>query len=140
MALSEAAVRHAKPKNGKRETPYSDGDGLMLVVRDTGSKRWVLRYWVDGHEKRAGLGAYPVIGLAEARDLKIQFKRELAMGGNPQERKRAKKEAAAQVEAVRAMTFARVADDWYKQLVEVRSASHCKGVKHKLKILLPKLG
>jgi integrase len=140
MALSEAAVRHAKSTNGRRETQYPDGDGLMLVVRDTGSKRWVLRYWVDGHEKRAGLGKYPVIGLAEARDLKMQFKRELALGGNPQERKRAEKEAAAQAEAVKAMTFARVADDWYKQLTEIRSASHCKGVKHKLKILLPKLG
>jgi integrase len=140
MSLSEAAVRHAKPKNGKKETQYPDGDGLMLVVRDTGSKRWVLRYWIDGHEKRAGLGAYPVIGLAEARDLKIQFKRELALGGNPQERKRAEKEAAAKEAEIKAMTFARVADDWYKQLIEIRSASHCKGVKHKLKILLPKLG
>jgi len=91
MALSEAAVRHAKSKEGRRETQYSDGDGLLLVVRDTGSKRWVLRYWKDGGEKRAGLGKYPTIGLADARELKHQFKRELALGGNPQERKRAEK-------------------------------------------------
>ncbi|MDR1136940.1 MAG: tyrosine-type recombinase/integrase, partial [Synergistaceae bacterium] len=140
MPLSEAAVRNAKPKTGRRETQYSDGDGLMLVVKDTGSKRWVLRYWVDSKEKRAGLGKYPVIGLAQARDLKIQFKRELAMGGNPQERKQAEKEAAAKAQAIKAMTFARIAEDWYKQLLDVRSAAHCKGVRHKLKILLPKLG
>ena len=38
------------------------------------------------------------------------------------------------------MTFAKVAEDWYKKLLDVRSAAHCKGVRHKLKILLPKLG
>ncbi|GHV55404.1 integrase [Synergistales bacterium] len=140
MSLTDAAVRNAKPKDGKRETQYSDGDGLLLVVRDTGSKRWVLRYWMEGEEKRAGLGKYPIIGLATARDLKNQFKRELTLGGNPQERKRAEKEAAAKVEAIKTMTFARVAEDWYKQQKGVRSVSHCKGLQHKLKILLPKLG
>ena len=140
MALTDTAVRNAKTKNGKRETQYSDGDGLILIVKDTGAKRWVLRYWVDGEEKRAGLGKYPVIGLAQARELKLQFKRELAMGGNPQARKRAEKEEAEKAKAIKAMTFTRVAEDWFKQQTEVRSASHCKGVRHKLKILLPKLG
>jgi integrase len=99
-----------------------------------------LRYWKDGGEKRAGLGKYPTIGLADARELKHQFKRELALGGNPQERKRAEKEAAVKTEATKTMTFARVSEDWYKQQVEARSSSHCKGIRHKLKILLPKLG
>jgi integrase len=138
--LSEMAVRNAKPKNGKRETQYIDGDGLILVVRDSGAKRWVLRYWVDGHEKRAGLGKYPLIGLALARDLKNQFKRELAVGGNPQKRKKEEKEAAAKEAAIKGMTFAKVSEDWLKQQVGVRSESHCKGIKHKLRILLPKLG
>jgi hypothetical protein len=94
MALTETAIRAAKPK--EREYTLSDGDGLLLAVRPTGAKRWILRYYVNNKEKRAGLGSYPEVGLADARDLRFQFKRELALGGNPQERKKAEREAAAQ--------------------------------------------
>ncbi|MDR1649710.1 MAG: Arm DNA-binding domain-containing protein, partial [Synergistaceae bacterium] len=78
MALTETKIRSAKPREGKKEDVLSDGDGLLLVVKDTGSKRWVLRYRIDGKEKRAGLGKYPIVGLADARELKNRFKRELA--------------------------------------------------------------
>ena len=139
MALSEAAVRNAKPREGKGYS-LSDGDGLLLTIKDSGAKSWVLRYWIDGKEKRTGLGSYPVVGLGDARELKMRFKRELAMGDNPLERKRTEREEAAKVEAAKAMTFARVAEDWYKQQIGVLSPSHCKGIQHKFKILLPKLG
>ncbi|MDL2263897.1 tyrosine-type recombinase/integrase [Synergistaceae bacterium OttesenSCG-928-I11] len=140
MALSETAIRKAKPEEGKKETTLSDGDGLLLVVRDTGAKKWVLRYWLDGKEKRAGLGKYPIVSLADARELKNQFKRELALGGNPQERKKAEKEAAAKEAEIKSTTFAKMADEWYKQQEKIRSESHCKGIRHKLKNILPKLG
>jgi hypothetical protein len=139
MALTEASVRNAKPREGKGYS-LSDGDGLLLVIKESGAKSWVLRYWLDGKEKRTGLGRYPVVGLGDARELKMRFKRELAMGGNPLERKRIEREETAKAEAAKAMTFARVAEDWYKQQVGVRSESHCKGLRHKFKILLPKLG
>jgi integrase len=70
---------------------------------------------VNGKEKRSGLGKYPVIGLADARELKNAFKRELAHGGNPLERKKSEREEAAKIEAVKAATFAQVADEWYAQ-------------------------
>ena len=139
MALTEAAVRNAKPREGKGYS-LSDGDGLLFVIKEGGAKSWVLRYWINGKEKRTGLGRYPVVGIGDARELKMRFKRELAMGGNPLERKRIEREEAAKAEAAKAMTFARVAEDWYKQQVDVRSSSHCEGLQHKLKILLPKLG
>jgi len=139
MALTEAAVRNAKPREGKGYS-LSDGDGLLLMVKEGGAKSWVLRYWVDGKEKRTGLGRYPVVGLGDARELKMRFKREIAMGGDPLERKRVEREEAVKAEAIKAMTFARVAEDWYKKQIDVRSASHCEGLRHKLKILLPKLG
>jgi hypothetical protein len=141
VGLTETKIRGAKPREGKKEYALSDGDGLLLVVKDTGSKRWVLRYRLEGKEKRAGLGKYPTVGLADARELKNRFKRELAMGGNPQERKRAEKDAAAKEKAIKEMTFARVAEDWYKQQSGVWSSSHCTDVRHKLDAyILPKLG
>jgi hypothetical protein len=58
-----------------------------------------LSCYINGKEKRAGLGKYPIIRLADARELKNSFKRELAHGGNPLERKYAEREEAARAEA-----------------------------------------
>ena len=59
-ALTEMAVRNAKaPENGGNYS-LSDGDGLMLLVKKSGAKSWALRYWLDGKEKRSGLGPYPL--------------------------------------------------------------------------------
>ena len=40
----------------------------MLVVRDSGSRAWVLRYQIGGRRRDMGLGPYPEIGLADARE------------------------------------------------------------------------
>ena len=53
---------------------HSDGDGLHLVVSETGRKKWVLRYQVGGVRRDKGLGSYPDVGLKEAR-LSYDFSR-----------------------------------------------------------------
>ena len=139
MPLTEIAIRNAKPR--ERNYSLSDGDGLLLLIKETGSKSWVLRYWLDGKEKRAGLGKYPTIGLSDARELKNLFKRELALGGNPQERKRTEREEAARIKAIKSATFAKLAEEWYSQQESTWSKSHCTDVRHKLRAYLyPKLG
>jgi integrase len=139
MALTELAVRNAKPR--EKNYSLSDGDGLILLVKESGAKSWVLRYWVNGKEKRAGLGKYPVIGLADARELKNAFKRELAHGGNPQERKKAEREEAARAEAIKASTFAKAANEWYAQKEPDWSLSSRRSARLMLdKYLLPLLG
>jgi integrase len=60
--LTARAVETAKP--GK----YEDGQGLRLVVSETGAKRWVLRVTVAGRRLEMGLGGFPAVSLAEARD------------------------------------------------------------------------
>jgi integrase len=139
MTLTELAVRNAKP----REKPYSlsDGDGLLLLIKESGTKSWVLRYWVNGKEKRTGLGKYPVIRLADARELKNTFKRELAHGRNPQEQKKAEREEAAKAEAIRTATFEKFANEWYSQKEEEWSLSSRRSAKRMLNTyLLPSLG
>jgi CRISPR-associated endoribonuclease Cas6 len=93
IMITELEIKNAKP----REKPYSlsDGDGLLLLVKESGAKSWVLRYHRDGKEKRAGLGKYPKVGLAKARELKNVFKRELALGGDPQKRKKKERKDAS---------------------------------------------
>ena len=139
MALSEVAIRNAKP----REKSYliSDGDGLLLLIKESGSKSWILRYWFDGKERRTGLGKYPTIGLLDARELKNLFKREIALGVNPLERKREKREEEARVKAIKSATFVKLAEEWYSQQESTWSKSHCTDVRHKLRACLyPKLG
>jgi Arm DNA-binding domain len=64
--LSERRVQTARPGR------HSDGDGLHLVVSETGRKKWVLRYQVAGVRRDKGLGAYPSVGLRDARDRAIE--------------------------------------------------------------------
>jgi integrase len=139
MPLTELAIRNAKPH--EKIYSISDGDGLILSIKPNGSKTWVLRYWVAGKEKRAGLGKYPVIGLADARELKNAFKRELAHGGNPQERKRAEREEAAKFQALKAATFSKFAEEWYSSKEKAWSQSSRQTARRVLNnYLLPKFG
>ena len=67
-----ANVKHhlltaAKVKNLTKPGTYAGGGGLTLRVTDNGAKSWVLRYTVDGKRNNIGRGAYPAVGLAEAR-------------------------------------------------------------------------
>ena len=66
MALTDAAIRNAKP----REKPYkvADSKGLYLQINPAGSKLWRLKYRINGVERKLALGSYPEISLAEARE------------------------------------------------------------------------
>jgi integrase len=55
------ALKSAKPG------AYGDGDGLMLVVSEARSRKWILRFQSAGRRRDMGLGSYPEVGLAEAR-------------------------------------------------------------------------
>lgn len=43
-------------------------DGLALNVADGGSRSWILRYTLHGRRRDLGLGGYPDVTLADARD------------------------------------------------------------------------
>ena len=66
MMLTHTGVKNAKPK----EKPYklSDGDGLYLLVKPTGSKYWRLKYFYAGKEKLLAFGTYPEVSLDDARE------------------------------------------------------------------------
>jgi len=52
----------------KRKGRYSDGDGLFLRVLDPGHRLyWTYRFVVAGRERETSLGAFPDIGLEQAR-------------------------------------------------------------------------
>ena len=73
--LTAIAVRRKKP--GK----YADGNGLYLVVDDSGARRWILRTVVKGKRRDIGLGSVALVGLAEARDEAARLRRIARDGG-----------------------------------------------------------
>lgn len=60
----------------------------------TGRKKWVLRYQVAGVRKDKGLGAYPNVGLKDARERAIEARKLVARGIDPIEADKAAKKAA----------------------------------------------
>ncbi|MEI2299185.1 tyrosine-type recombinase/integrase [Ensifer sp. MJa1] len=70
-------------KNETHPGRHSDGGGLYLQVSPTGTSSWVFM-WKDGGKRTAmGLGAYPAVSLADARDKAALCRKQVASGLNP---------------------------------------------------------
>lgn len=68
MPLSDAKIRNAKPQ--ERPHKLFDGGGLFLSVMPSGSKLWKIKYRYQHKEKEYAAGAYPLIGAAEAHEIR----------------------------------------------------------------------
>lgn len=136
MALSDAKINAAK----SADRPYKlyDGEGLFVVVSPNGSKLWRMKYRLrvggpdasasrvedaprgrgrpaKGGSVKEGLlsfGAYPALGLKEARARRDQALKQLATGKDPAREKR-REEARAQVSAE--ATFDTVATEYVEK-------------------------
>ncbi|MEJ1406725.1 MAG: integrase arm-type DNA-binding domain-containing protein [Candidatus Sedimenticola sp. (ex Thyasira tokunagai)] len=71
---------------------YEDGGGLRLVVSKTGAKKWVLRFTIDRKRREMGLGSYPDISLAKARDKASEHRTQASEGIDPIEARRTEPE------------------------------------------------
>lgn len=67
---------------------YGDGGTLYLAVAPGGSKSWVQRITINGKRRDIGLGGWPVITLAKARDKALDNRRVVRDGGDPLAEKR----------------------------------------------------
>ena len=78
----------AKVKAVTEPGRYGDGAGLYLNVAPGGSKSWVQRIVINGRRRDIGLGGYPTVGLAEARNLATANRSVVAEGRDPVAEKR----------------------------------------------------
>lgn len=94
-------------KPGKPEF-VADGRGLYLRIGATGSKSWIFRYMLGGKSHDMGVGPYPEIGLAEARERCMVQRRIKLDGADPIGTRRAERLAQSLADA-KATTFEQAA-------------------------------
>ena len=108
--LSSLTVKNAKPGR------HGDGQGLYLLVKETGARSWVYRYTMIGKTRDIGLGqagGSGAVTLAEARNLAAAYRVKVKSGIDPlAERDRAAGErlASAQATKVAQVTFKATAE------------------------------
>lgn len=110
MPLTDAKIRNTKA--GDKPLKLTDGGGLYLEVRPTGTRLWRLRYRIDGKENVFAIGGYPEIGLADARDAREKAKPLIRQGIHPSHNRQAERLANS---AANANTFEAVAREWIKK-------------------------
>ena len=83
---------------------YADGDGLYLQVTDSGSRSWVFQFKAGGRTRDMGLGSLSTVGLAEARRMAAECRRQRLQGIDPIEARKLGR-MQAQLDAARSLTF-----------------------------------
>ena len=78
----------AKVKSLTKQGLHGDGGTLYLAVAKGGSKSWIQRVTIDGKRHDIGLGGYPYVGLAAARQKAMDNRTAIAAGRNPITEKR----------------------------------------------------
>lgn len=90
MTISNALTQ-LKAKNlgpGK----YFDGQGLMLIKSRKDAGKWIVRLVVEGKRREMGLGRWPDVSIAEAREGAREARSKLRGGVDPVgERQKAKR-------------------------------------------------
>lgn len=118
MALTDTFVKQVKHKGSAIGERYADGGGMYLRVKAAG-KYWRLDYRINGKAQTIGLGVYPEVTLAKARQRREKAREALADGINPSEAKRQEKQARAEAAS---NDFAAVAAVWMSKTDESRKA------------------
>ncbi|KWA71713.1 integrase [Burkholderia ubonensis] len=111
--LTDKQAKALKPT----DKPVFDGKvtGLLLTPTKSGCK-WILRFTSPVTRKRrdAGLGTYPEISIAEARDRALAMRKLIDNGEDPIDHRNREREAA--IVAAAALTFEKAARQVHEEL------------------------
>lgn len=134
--LTHREIASAMPQN--KNYQLRDGGGLNLRIITTGAKNWVLEYKrPDGRRSCAGLGSFPAIGLAQAREAAAEFLAQI--DGGVDVVLEAKKARATELESLN--TFKDVAQRWMDFKKHSVSADHMVDIRRRLEMhVYPSLG
>ena len=117
--LNPVAIGKAKPR--EKAFTLTDGGGLFVEVLPSGSKVWRYKYLLAGKREKVTLGAYPALGVKEARDKHEEMRAQVERGESPAKAKQAKHEPGAEASA---LTFRAVAARWMDETLFYRSGGY----------------
>jgi integrase len=111
--MARAVGRLSSLAFGRLKDPgmYPDGGGLYLQISRLGGRSWLFRFKAGGRERWMGLGPASLIGLAEARRLAEECRRQRLAGIDPIEARRAGRDKE-RLEAAKAVTFQACAESY----------------------------
>lgn len=109
--LTNNEILKAKPRD--KDYTLHDGNGLFLLVKNTGKKLWRFRYQrpASGSRTNLSLGSYPALTLADARQIRDQHLSTLVQGLDPQHQvEQALEKRQIELDSI----FLNVASNWFK--------------------------
>lgn len=109
MSRGRALLSAVKVAKLKEEGLHPDGGGLYLQISAAGARSWLYRYALNKRSRYMGLGSYPSVSLAEARQAADCARRLRDSGVDPiDDRERRQRLEASDQE--RAVSFSQAAE------------------------------
>ena len=126
MTLTVAEIKSIRCPENKKQIKKYDHNGLFLLIKNTQSKLWRMKFMYAGKHRELSLGKYPNISLAEAREKVEDARQLLAKGINPAQVKQDQKRKSN----VGDRAFEIVALKWWEQQKDSWSQEHGKRIKN----------
>lgn len=122
-ALDVKRLQH--PGKGLNATfPVGGVSGLALQITPNGGRSWLLRVLIGGRRREIGLGGFPDVTLAGARERAREVKDKIRNGIDPVEERRAARAALVTARA-RGLTFADATDRYLAAKLDAfKNAKH----------------
>lgn len=120
--LSALDIRRMTRGGGEKAETFAVGGvtGLHIQVLPSGSASWLLRILVGAKRREIGLGGYPDVTLAQARDKARDMREKVRLGIDPVEERRAAKASLVSMQR-RGLTFAEAIDRYLEAKLEAFS-------------------
>ncbi|WP_294615470.1 integrase domain-containing protein [uncultured Gilliamella sp.] len=109
--MTDTQIKNAKPQS--KDYPIYDGNGLLLLIKSTGTKIWQFRYYrpITNNRTTVSFGSYPEVSLQQARKQRDEARELIKQGIDLQEHK-AEQEQRKHEEIT--STFKKIATEWFK--------------------------
>jgi len=136
--LTDTEIKKAKPR--EKEYNLADGAGLSLRIKPSGSKVWIFNYTKPFIKKRAniGLGPYPTISLAKARELRQKNLKLLSEDIDPLAYKNEQKRLSTEAHR---NTLQSVAHSWFQVKKSKITIAYGEDIWRSLELhIFPKIG
>jgi integrase len=137
--LTDTQIKRTRP-HANKDKLLTDGKGLILRIKPSGSRSWLLNYYTPFTKKRTniGLGGYPAVPLKKARKKRDKYRALIAENIDPKDYRR---EAAAEAQTSQANTLVIQARKWLELKKPAISLNYHNRIEHSLELyIFPKLG